>query len=117
MDTAASRIGLRCARPLPLSREEALLISICEAMTASVEVVAMDVDSGHGVIRFDEVSLLVPPGELPFLEATLRRMMTDCSLGLRPKHAWRATWEAGVTVPVTIPGLVEAWDCAVEVVP
>jgi glycosyltransferase involved in cell wall biosynthesis len=81
-------------------RAESFGLVLLEAMRAGLPTVASDIaGSGVGyVVRNDETGLLVPPGDVPALAASLQRMANDPALRRRLGAAGQKRWHDEFTL-------------------
>ena len=103
--------ALREASVLVLpSYQEGLPMSILEAMGAGLPVVATPVGGVAEAVVDGETGALVAPGDIPGLEAALRRLVADPALRLRQGAAGRRRAEDLFDLDVVTEQLRELWS-------
>lgn len=97
---------LRDAHVMVLSsRSEAMPLSIIEAMSAGLPVIATNVGGVSEQVINDVTGLLVPPGDVPAMRAALRRMfdpLTRRRMGLAGRQRYEADFTATAMAEATL---------------
>lgn len=94
------------------SFDEGLPMSILEALSARVPVVATPVGSIPEVLISEENCLLVPPGDPEALAAAIERLLTDPILRVRLAEAGRALYESDFAPDAYIEALLDVYGRA-----
>lgn len=95
------------------SLEEALPMSIIEAMSAGLASVATRVGSVEEILTDGSEGLLIAPGDYRGLVEALRRLILDGDLRRRQGAAARRRWSADLEPSVMTRRIVAIWDAAV----